>query len=391
MIYSHKNVILKIVKIKTLLAFILFCFFGFSSLALAATPEVTSLNPDTCRQDWLGTITVTGNNFEIGASFEVNAPDSIVYTTTLESSTTLEALVYIGSFEAVGTKEITITNPGGESVTPSNILFTVVAASTAPAFSTVYFDGTAYTGLEGGIPSTEVAPNSFEISFEVTGSVSMTAYPAQAASIKAFANYSTLSMSISSANTTYDFVPADLTQVDSGTIGVEKTFTSSILSSLGWTLTPGSTPVITLFAQDDHGNQATQTCVVQVLIPAGSGPGWVSNPSRHRLVRGAPRDITYDPDKGQPFEFTLDPQDDYYIQDGFWVLALQGVGGGRVIFKRFFAGVYTQSTTLPIPAAAFRVVPSTTGIITFIIIDNVTKQRIGTFKAATCRDILTNP
>lgn len=119
--------------------------------AAVAQPFVSSISPSNAKNGWIGDITLTGANFESGASASFDDSDFLVYSTIFDSATSLRLRVAINSDASPGARNltITITNPGGVSGEAVKE-FTVDAAGTGPGFSSIFFthDGNTYTDVD---------------------------------------------------------------------------------------------------------------------------------------------------------------------------------------------------------------------------------------------------
>src|SRR5207247_1835953 len=91
---------------------------GTSATATAILPNVptiSSVSPSTGLQGANLTVTVTGTNFQAGASAAFGAGIT-VSSTTVVSSTQLSVALVIGATAAMGARDVTVTNPDGQPV-----------------------------------------------------------------------------------------------------------------------------------------------------------------------------------------------------------------------------------------------------------------------------------
>src|SRR5205823_7990155 len=82
---------------------------------LPNVPTISSVSPSTGLQGANLTVTVTGTNFQAGASAAVGAGIT-VSSTTMVSSTQLSVALVIGATAAMGARDVTVTNPDGQTV-----------------------------------------------------------------------------------------------------------------------------------------------------------------------------------------------------------------------------------------------------------------------------------
>ncbi|MBI3757978.1 MAG: IPT/TIG domain-containing protein, partial [Deltaproteobacteria bacterium] len=96
---------------------------GFSVTPVTpVTPTVSTVNPNTGSQGQNLLITITGANFQFGATCDFGA-GILVHTCVLNASTRLTANVTVASGATIGARTVTVTNPG------------IVGGSLANAFS----------------------------------------------------------------------------------------------------------------------------------------------------------------------------------------------------------------------------------------------------------------
>src|SRR5437867_3707476 len=82
---------------------------------LPNVPTISSVSPSTGLQGANLTVTVTGTNFQAGASAAFGAGIT-VSSTTVVSSTQLSVALVIGATAAMGVRDVTVANPDGQSV-----------------------------------------------------------------------------------------------------------------------------------------------------------------------------------------------------------------------------------------------------------------------------------
>jgi hypothetical protein len=85
-------------------------------VVLPALPTIASVAPSTGAQGASLTVTLTGANFQAGATVSFGA-DITIGSPTVISSTQLTVPVTVGSTAAAGARDVTVTNPGGLSGT----------------------------------------------------------------------------------------------------------------------------------------------------------------------------------------------------------------------------------------------------------------------------------
>jgi len=261
--FNRKKSIIYIMKTKLFLLLFVFFVFGLVSQGLAATPEVTSIDPNIRVQGWSGSVTINGNNFTSGCTVEIGAGGTIfVQTVTVSASTSLEATISIPTGEAIGKKDVVITNPDSTSYTATQS-FEVVAAGTAPAFSNIYIDNSRYVTPEvsaSGIvafvtqPRTWILDTGFTVKGRVTTTTSIDSSSTQ------------IIVQQGSTSYTYPVPQADITVVDAQTYDFNSTVSLSSLS-----FTTGITQII-VAAEDSVGNSGTDNFLVamQELKSAGA-------------------------------------------------------------------------------------------------------------------------
>src|SRR5213078_4181318 len=86
-----------------------------ATLTLPIVPTISSVSPSTGLQGANLTVTVTGTNFQAGASAAFGAGIT-VSSTTVVSSTQLSVALVIGATAAMGARDVTVSNPDGQSV-----------------------------------------------------------------------------------------------------------------------------------------------------------------------------------------------------------------------------------------------------------------------------------
>src|SRR5439155_376032 len=86
-----------------------------ATLSLPIVPTISSVSPSTGLQGANLTVTVTGTNFKAGASAGFGAGIT-VGSTTVVSSTQLSVALAIGATAAMGPRDVTVSNPDGQSV-----------------------------------------------------------------------------------------------------------------------------------------------------------------------------------------------------------------------------------------------------------------------------------
>lgn len=121
-----------------------------ASAALAADPAITGVSPATIYRTWIGTITVSGSNFQSGATLFVG--DGITHatdgtqtiSTTFVSSSEIKAYIRVSHGSIPGAHTLQVNNPDGGAGT-KEAAFTVVSAPAEPSIASVTFDTVAYT------------------------------------------------------------------------------------------------------------------------------------------------------------------------------------------------------------------------------------------------------
>src|SRR5216117_1459649 len=86
-----------------------------ATLTLPIVPTISSVSPSTGLQGANLTVTVTGTSFQAGASAAFGAGITVT-STTVVSSTQLSVALVIGATAAMGARDVTVTNPDGQSV-----------------------------------------------------------------------------------------------------------------------------------------------------------------------------------------------------------------------------------------------------------------------------------
>ena len=105
-------------------------------------PTIASFSPNTVSTGSVTDITVTGSNFQNGATVGIDSGGSISNVTRISSSTITFRLTAFTSADAVGTRTIIITNPDGTkalgtiAITTSDIKVTGVSPSSVGSGST---------------------------------------------------------------------------------------------------------------------------------------------------------------------------------------------------------------------------------------------------------------
>jgi subtilisin family serine protease len=95
-----------------------------ATVNLPALPTISSVSPNTGAPGTSLTVSVTGTNFQPGASASFGA-DINVTSTTVVSATQLSVAIAIGTTAALGARDVTVSNPDGQIVVkPSG--FTIV-------------------------------------------------------------------------------------------------------------------------------------------------------------------------------------------------------------------------------------------------------------------------
>src|SRR5437762_5046670 len=78
-------------------------------------PTISSVSPSTGLQGANLTVTVTGTSFHAGASAAFGAGITLT-STTVVWTTQLSAALLIGATAAMGARDVTVTNPDGQTV-----------------------------------------------------------------------------------------------------------------------------------------------------------------------------------------------------------------------------------------------------------------------------------
>src|SRR5881296_3284392 len=86
-----------------------------ATLTLPIVPTISSVSPSTGLQGANLTVTVTGTSFQAGASAAFGAGITVT-STTVVSSTQLSVALVIGATAAMGARDVTVTNPDGQTV-----------------------------------------------------------------------------------------------------------------------------------------------------------------------------------------------------------------------------------------------------------------------------------
>src|SRR6059036_1401981 len=86
-----------------------------ASASVPFMPTISSVSPSTGLQGANLTVTVTGTSFQAGASAAFGARIT-VSSTTVVSSTQLSVALVIGATAAMGARDVTVTNPDGQSI-----------------------------------------------------------------------------------------------------------------------------------------------------------------------------------------------------------------------------------------------------------------------------------
>jgi len=100
-----------------------------------ARPTVVNVLPSSGAQGQRLDITVSGTNFQPGATVELSSPDVQVHSVTVSSCSELVADVTLGSDAVIGSVDIDVINPDQVFGTGTGV-FTVDVAPTPPAVST---------------------------------------------------------------------------------------------------------------------------------------------------------------------------------------------------------------------------------------------------------------
>jgi PKD repeat protein len=105
--------------------------FAGGSSSGGVPPSVTSVNPNSGAQGQnLPTVTITGSNFQSGATCSFGAGIT-VNSCAFSSSTQITANVTIGSTATIGARNVTVTNPDGQIGTSTNG-FSVTSSGPSP-------------------------------------------------------------------------------------------------------------------------------------------------------------------------------------------------------------------------------------------------------------------
>jgi hypothetical protein len=96
-----------------------------------ARPTVLSAAPSSAQQGQRVDITITGTNFQPGATVELSSPDVQVHSVTVSSCSVLVADVTLGSGAAIGALDVDVINPDQVFGTGTAV-FTVEAADAPP-------------------------------------------------------------------------------------------------------------------------------------------------------------------------------------------------------------------------------------------------------------------
>ncbi|MCP4686746.1 MAG: hypothetical protein GY859_01780 [Desulfobacterales bacterium] len=84
--------------------------------AAVSGPEVTACAPSSGSQGQRLTVTVSGQNFQAGASVSLGAGVTIRSTTVL-SATSIDCSIRINKKAALGARDVVVTNPDSQSGT----------------------------------------------------------------------------------------------------------------------------------------------------------------------------------------------------------------------------------------------------------------------------------
>jgi subtilisin family serine protease len=85
-----------------------------ATVSLQATPTIASVSPGSGAPGASFTVTVTGTNFQAGASASFGAGVTVT-STTVVSATQLSVALAIAAAAALGPRDVTVTNPDGQS------------------------------------------------------------------------------------------------------------------------------------------------------------------------------------------------------------------------------------------------------------------------------------
>ncbi|MBJ6725716.1 IPT/TIG domain-containing protein [Geomesophilobacter sediminis] len=99
-------------------------------------PTISTISPATGGQGGTQTITITGSNYQSGATVSFSGTGVTVSSTNVVNATTITANVTVASSAATGVRDVTITNPDTSAGTKLSG-FTVTAAPTVTAASPV--------------------------------------------------------------------------------------------------------------------------------------------------------------------------------------------------------------------------------------------------------------
>ena len=126
---------------------------------VVAAPSISAVSPQQGVRGQTLSVTVTGSNFQAGASVGFGAGTSVT-ATTVGSATSLTATVVIATDATLGARDVTVSNPDGRSATLT-AGFTVVGV--APPSLSLRFEGklrdrvgkgTALTAPDGALDGT---------------------------------------------------------------------------------------------------------------------------------------------------------------------------------------------------------------------------------------------
>ena len=84
---------------------------------VSGTPSVTSANPSSGKRDQTETVTITGTNFESGATLKTNNSGISVSHVSESDSDTITATFAISKTASAGPVSVTVTNPDGSTAT----------------------------------------------------------------------------------------------------------------------------------------------------------------------------------------------------------------------------------------------------------------------------------
>ncbi|HEY6329495.1 MAG TPA: IPT/TIG domain-containing protein, partial [Blastocatellia bacterium] len=131
---------------------------AFTYVQPAAGPSISSVSPNTGSTLGGTSVTISGANFQSGASVTFGA--AAATGVTVQNSATISAVTPANSAGAVN---VTVTNPGGQSAT-STSAFTYVQAAPAPSISSV----SPNTGSTAGGTSVTISGANFQSGASVT-------------------------------------------------------------------------------------------------------------------------------------------------------------------------------------------------------------------------------